>query len=49
MNRKRIELVQGTLHTEPGLVQDVSVDHRRRNILVSEEFLNGPNIITVFE
>ena len=30
-------------------VQDMCVDHRRRHVLVPEQFLNGANVVATFE
>ena len=35
--------------TSPSPVEDVGVDHRRADVLVSEQFLNRPDIIPVFQ
>jgi hypothetical protein len=33
------------LHTQPQLIQNVGVDHRGRDILVAQEFLNDPDVV----
>src|SRR5262245_59393933 len=31
------------------LLHDVCIDHGRANIIVAEQFLHGPNVLTAFE
>ena len=42
-------MVNGAAHAEAGAIADVGVNHRGRDILVAEEFLDGTNIITVLQ
>jgi hypothetical protein len=42
-------MIQWAAHANTRPVQHVSVNHRRRRILVTEEFLYGANVVTVFE
>ena len=42
-------MVQGALHGSPTTIEDMGIDHGRRNILMSEEFLNGADIVACFQ
>jgi len=44
-----LDSVEGTANSAPATVQNLSVDHRRSNIFVAEQFLNSSYIVTVFE
>ena len=41
--------VHGTSDTQTATVQDVSVDHRRSYIFVSEELLHSTDVISIFK
>ena len=41
--------IQRTSHTQPRLIQDVGINHRRRDILVAQQLLNRANVIPVLE
>ena len=41
--------VEGAFDGKPAAVEDMGVDHRCLNILVTEEFLHGADIITILE
>ena len=41
--------VKGTLDTPSTLVKDVRVNHGRANVLVPEQFLDGPDVVPGFE
>ena len=43
------EGVGGTAHGDPGSVEDMSVNHRRRDVFVSQQLLHGTDIIAVFQ
>lgn len=30
-------------------IQDMSIDHRRANIAMAKQFLNSPNVVSVFQ
>jgi hypothetical protein len=42
-------LIQRAADAEAGFVQDVSVNHGRGGVFVSEEFLNGADVLAVFK
>jgi hypothetical protein len=42
-------VINRAAYAEAGTVADVGINHRGRNIFVPEEFLNGPDIITVLQ
>ena len=39
--------VSRTADAAAGSIQDVRVNHRGTNVLVAQEFLNRPNVVTV--
>jgi hypothetical protein len=41
--------VGGAADGEAATVQDVSVDHGRRHVLVPQQLLNGPDVVPVLE
>jgi hypothetical protein len=41
--------VEGTPHTFPSSVEDVRVDHRRRDIPVPHELLYSPNVVPLLQ
>lgn len=41
--------VERTPNTESGFVQNMRINHRRSNILVSEQFLDGSDIVAAFK
>ncbi len=41
--------VERTPNAETGFVQNMRIDHRRGNILVSQEFLDRPDVVAAFE
>ena len=41
--------VHGTAHARRPSVEDMGIDHRGLYILVTEKFLDGPNVVTAFE
>src|SRR5213082_1096826 len=41
--------VQRTLHTQTGFVHHMRVDLSGRHVLVSEQFLNGSDVVTAFQ
>ena len=41
--------VRGASHGGGSAVQHVSVDHRRVDVAVSEEFLDGSDVLSIFE
>ena len=44
-----LETVHGTIDPLPAPVQHVGVDHRRLYIPMPEEFLNGADIVAIFQ
>lgn len=42
-------MIQGTYHAFATAVEDMGINHRGSYILVPKQFLNSPNIITIFE
>jgi hypothetical protein len=42
-------LVERAPDASPALVQDMGVDHRRTDIAMPEQFLNRPDVVTVFQ
>ena len=51
-NSPRAPLLQdihGASHAEPASVQDMRVDHSRRNVAVPQEFLNGTDVVAVLQ
>ena len=42
-------LIQRTSHADPWLIQDVGINHGRADIFVTKEFLNGANVITLYQ
>jgi hypothetical protein len=38
--------VEGTLHASAAAVEQVRVDHGRADVLVTEQFLDGANIVS---
>jgi len=42
-------LIQRAADAEAGFVEDVSVNHGRGDVFVSEEFLNGADVLAVFK
>ncbi len=42
-------LVQRTAHADPRLVENVSVNHSRGHVLVTQQLLHCSDVITVFE
>ena len=45
----RVGGIQGTANAETGFVEDVGVNRRRGDIFVSEKFLDGADVVTIFE
>ena len=45
--RKRDSKLQWTSYPHPAPIQDMGIDHCRRNVLVSEEFLNRPDVVAI--
>ena len=43
------EAIQGAFHAAGALLEDVGVDHRRRNILMAKEFLDGADVGSALE
>lgn len=43
------QFIQGARDSQGALVEGVSVDHGGAHIFVSQEFLNGPDVMTVFQ
>jgi hypothetical protein len=41
--------VHGTAHARRPSVEDMGIDHRGLYILLTEKFLDGPNVVTAFE
>lgn len=41
--------VQRTAHRQSAAVEDVGVDHRRLNLFVPQQILNGSDVVPVFE
>ena len=41
--------VQRTFHSEPPALEHMGVDHRRFDVLVAEQLLDGPNVVAIFE
>ena len=37
------------MHAQPAAIEDMRVDHGRRDLLVPEELLDGPNVIPCYE
>ena len=42
-------LIEGAADGQSRFVQHMSVNHRRRNVLVAEEFLHSTDVVAVFE
>lgn len=42
-------LIERTPHCQSALGEDMSIDHRRFPVLVAEEFLDGSDIISLFQ
>jgi len=42
-----IQFIQRAFHTLSSLVQDMRVNHRRTDIGMTEQFLNGPNVVAI--
>lgn len=42
-------IVQGTFDREPAPLENVGIDHGGFDVFVSEEFLNGTNVIAILE
>jgi len=42
-------LIQWAAHGQAAAVEDVSIDSRRLDILVAEQFLDGSDIVAIFE
>ncbi len=43
------QTVKGTLDSSPATIQYVRVDHRGLDVLVTQKFLDGSNVATVFQ
>lgn len=41
--------IQRTAHASPTFIEDVSVDHRGPDIFVTQQLLDGTNVISVFQ
>jgi hypothetical protein len=41
--------IERTLHTQSRFLEDVGVDHRRADILVSHQLLNGADVAALFQ
>jgi hypothetical protein len=41
--------IERTPHPAPTALQHMRVDHRRSDVLVPQEFLHGPNIVTILQ
>ena len=41
--------IKWTPHPAPATLQHVRVDHGRSDVLVPQEFLHGPNIVTILQ
>ena len=42
-------LVQRALHSQPRPIQHVCINHRGADVLMSEQFLHGANVIAILE
>ena len=49
MERRGGWIVKRAPNAEPGFVQNMRINHRRSNIFVSEESLDGSDIVTAFQ
>jgi hypothetical protein len=47
VRRRHGNSIRGTTHSLSALVQNVRINHRRADILVTEQFLDRPDIVTV--
>src|SRR2546421_9878676 len=45
----RVSGVQRTPDSQPRFLHHVSINLRRRHVLVSEQFLNGSDVVTAFQ
>lgn len=45
----RSEIVEGTADAGRAFVEDMSVDHGGFDVAVAEEFLNGSDVVAVFD
>jgi hypothetical protein len=43
------ELVERASDALPALIGNVGIDHRRTDIAMPEQFLNRPDVVTVFQ
>ena len=43
------ETIERALHATAAAVEDVTVDHGRPDILVTQELLNGADVIVIFQ
>ena len=41
--------INGTAYAEGPTIQDMGVDHRRSNVPVAEELLDGPDVVSGLE
>src|ERR1700687_5321812 len=41
--------IERTPHTATAFIQDMRIDHRGAHVLVTQEFLHGPNIVARFQ
>ena len=41
--------IDGTAHTGRPAVEDMGVNHRRPHVVMPQEFLRRPNVVTAFQ
>lgn len=41
--------IQGAYYANPWFIQHMRVDHRRGNVIVAEQFLNGPYVVVCLQ
>ena len=45
----RLKCIQRTLYAHPAFIENMRVDHRCLDILVTQQFLNGSDVITTLQ
>ena len=45
----RLNAVQRAFHSQPRLLHDVCVNHRRRHVLMAEQFLHRADVLTLLQ